>query len=367
MKIKLIVRSLIKRHTILERLVYRGLHEMTKIRKALRGIRQIDFDTSKAGTRLLLIAPAEKSIPVEGWGAVELVIQNQLAYFRKEGFSTNLLNSHNLMDWLRVFRQKPQVVICHYDVFAPRARAFAKLFRSKLVAITHYAYAQQPDKWDQDFQRLASHLSQVDAFVALNPAIARVFENLNPLLKCAVIPNGVPVDAFRKHRKSTGVICLGKVEPRKAQVAIASHLTGVEDIVFVGDVCDPEFATLNDAQKDMFVGPWDRRQVEHNLGEYSTLVLLSDGEADALVLYEAQSAGLQIVVNQLSIGSQDHTLPWVIVTEPELRDIRRVPNLFEDLAPEKRELIMSHAKTHYTSNVSNAKYKQLVLDLLSDG
>jgi hypothetical protein len=367
MGIKLLLLRILKRKPLLERFVYRAFNAKSHIRKALRGTRQIDFDSANSGARLLLIAPAEKRIPVDGWGAVELVIQNQLLFFREQGFSTNLLNSYNLIDWWRVFRRKPQVVICHYDVFTPRARIFSKLFHSKLIAITHYAYAQQPNKWDQDFQRLARHLSQVDTLVALNPKISAVFEALNPSLRCVVIPNGVSVSSFKVQRNGAGVICLGKVEPRKAQVMIARHLTGAEDIVFVGDICDPEFSTLDDSQKAMFVGPWDRTQVENKLGGYSTLILLSDGEADALVLYEAQSAGLRIVVNNLSIGSQDPNLPWLILTDSNLRDIRSIPTLFDHLDPATREEIISHAKTHYTANLSNAKYKQIVLDLLAIG
>ena len=47
------------------------------------------------------------------------------------------------------------------------------------------------------------------------------------------------------------------------------------------------------------------------LRNYKALILQSQGEADALVLYEAQMAGLPILVTKEGIGAQDISLPWI--------------------------------------------------------
>lgn len=334
------------------------------LRRAVFGLRQIEFDEKNPGLRVLLIGPGEKRIPVSGWGAVELVISNQMTDLRKQGFSVDLLNSWNLIDWLRCFRRKPQVVICHYDVFAFRSRLFSKLFNSKNVTLTHYAYAQQPNRWDPQFHRYAEQISKSDAFVALNDTIASVFSKMYPQLHIVVIPNGIDLMRFNSKGDHKGALCLGKVEPRKRQVQIARQLTGAENISFVGDIVDPEFANLSTEQKQMFLGPWSRNQVETLLCQYSTLFLLGDGEADALVLYEAQAAGLRILTNEVSVGSQKRDLDWIrVVTESE-----ELPELLlssgSSASTTTPNQIANYAASNYKSEASNAKYADLIRSLI---
>lgn len=342
----------------------RALSYVGSIRRGISGLRQVEIDQNQEGVRVLIVGPGEKHIPVSGWGAVELVIANQIRDLRSNGLRVDLVNSWNMIDWLRCFARKPQVVICHYDVFALRARLFCKWFGAKCVTLTHYAYAQQPSRWDPQFGRYAKNISKSDAFVALNAQIADVFSTLYPRLRVVVIPNGVDVNRIATSGEHRGAICLGKVEPRKRQVALASQLTGDENIRFVGHVVDPSFDTLSSKQKSLFIGPWSRAEVESQLANFATLFLLGDGEADALVLYEAQAAGLEILTNEVSIGAQNQDLSWVrvITSEDEIRELQAASGN-DRLGTDPSE-ISSYASKHFGSARSNAQYAALVRSLI---
>lgn len=345
-------------------LAIRAMSYFGSIRRGLTGLRQVEIDENQDGIRVLIVGPGEKRIPVSGWGAVELVIANQVRDLKQSGFVVDLVNSWNIIDWLKCFARKPQVVICHYDVFALRARLFCKWFGAKCVTLTHYAYAQQPSRWDPQFGRYAKNISKSDVFVALNAQIAGVFSTLYPSLKVVVIPNGIDVNRIASSGDHRGAICLGKVEPRKRQVAIARQLTGDENIRFVGDVIDPAFDELSPKQKSLFIGPWSRIEVESKLANFATLFLLGDGEADALVLYEAQAAGLEILTNEASVGAQNQNLSWihVIPSEQEIHELYVASS--DSRSSTSPSEISSHAANHFGSAHSNAQYAALVRSLI---
>lgn len=342
----------------------RTLSGVNNLRRGLRGVRQVALDDNRADVHVLIIGPGEKTIPVSGWGAVELVIANQVKDLKSFGFRVDLLNSWNMVDWIRCFARKPQVVICHYDIFAFRARTLSRWVGAKCVTLTHYAYAQQPTRWDSQFGRYARNISKSDVFVALNEAIAEVFSTKYPNLEIVVIPNGVDVSRISSVGEHEGAICLGKVEPRKRQVDIARQLTGDENIRFVGEVVDPSFESLTSKQQSLFLGPWTRDQVESSLAKFSSLFLLGDGEADALVLYEAQTAGLEILTNAASVGAQNRNLAWISVVASEDEICALLSTIEENKTRTSPAAIASYASTNYGSAQSNSKYAELVRSLI---
>ena len=338
---------------------------MKNMQRSLKtsGVRQVVLGSDSGELKVLIVGPGEKSIPVSGWGAVELIIANQMNDFERQGINVSLLNSWNFTDWVKAFFWKPDVVLCHYDVLVSRALFFSKLFRSKVVSLTHYAYAQQPERWDSQFSRYVKALAKSDVFVALNQEIAFTFGRMYPTLEIAVIPNGIQLGKIQINGPHKGAICLGKVEPRKRQVEIARSLTGDENVRFVGAIDDPEFKSLSDKQKSLFLGPWNREQVENCLAEYSTLFLLGDGEADALVLYEAQAAGLRILTNELSVGAQPQDCEWIHIVKRDeelamLNDSANTISTQEDV-----QKIADYAALHYTSSKSTSVYIELIRSL----
>ena len=130
-----------------------------------------------------------------------------------------------------------------------------------------------------------------------------------------MVPNGVDARDYTVDEKVKDVIYLGKVEPRKKQIDVVNVLSSKVNIEFVGPIVDPRFVELDDVKKLKFKGPWSRGEVLERLARYKVLVLFSDGEADALVLHEAQAAGCSIVVSSNALGSQDGGLDWVYVVD----------------------------------------------------
>ena len=137
-----------------------------------------------------------------------------------------------------------------------------------------------------------------------------------------ISPNGSSFSPLVSEMPGEGIICVGKVEPRKKQFELFESLSeiGVE-ITFVGEIADKRVQNLLERDPGLarfFVGPWSRNELSKSLSKYKALLLSSLGEADALVLYEAQLAGLNVIVNKSSLGSQDSTLPWIHVTNDDL-------------------------------------------------
>jgi hypothetical protein len=272
--------------------------------------------------RVLLIGPGLMRVPPNGWGAVELVIHQHHQELIKIGYLVDVLNSKKLSHWIHAFWKRPRLVINHYDLWARRAWVFSSISRSKLVSLTHYAYADKPSLWDSAYRKCAKYLAKSNALIALNEKIRTSYLNMFPHLSVYIIPNYVEVADFRIQPSGIGAICLGKVEPRKKQIELALSLPEDFPIVFVGPVVDNRFELLSPKLQAKFIPGWNRAQVENNLTKYSTLVLLSDAEADALVLHEAQAAGLSLVVAESALGSQDPLRPWVsVVSEPSGRGV----------------------------------------------
>jgi glycosyltransferase involved in cell wall biosynthesis len=59
------------------------------------------------------------------------------------------------------------------------------------------------------------------------------------------------------------------------------------------------------------LGERSRSELRTEFKNYKALLLLSLGEADALVLYEAQMAGLPVFVTEEGAGAQDFELSWI--------------------------------------------------------
>ena len=272
---------------------------------------------SGSGSDLLIIAPGEMQIPNSGWGAVEYLIQKQIIEFDKQGILYTLLNSWDLRDWIKCFAKKPRYILLHYDLFSRRCYFFKKIFspKSRVIVVSHYGYAAFRDNYDSNYSRILKWNSKLDAVIALSRPILEEFQLLKNHAPIFLVPNGVDAGDYKISDKKKDVIYLGKVESRKKQIDVVKVLDPEVNIEFVGPVVDPRFEELDDALKAKFQGPWSREEVLARLPEYKVLVLFSDGEADALVLHEAQAAGCSIVVSPQALGSQDEDLAWIYVEE----------------------------------------------------
>lgn len=301
-----------------------------------------------SGRRVLIIGPAEMPIPATGWGAVETVISEQIPALVESGFQVTLLNSRRRRLW-REASEGVDVVACHYDALASRAVSLARHCGVPLIVTSHYGYAATPDIWEPNYRPIFDSLRKADAMTCLSPAIAEAVIRMGFRGEVFVTPNGSDLaPAIGEH--AAGPLILGKVEPRKSQyeLARAAIATG-SPLTLVGPMHDARVADLLREQPRgpvRWLGTWTRSQLTTRLAEFSALLLPSRGEADALVLYEAQLAGLPIVVSSAGKGSQAEALPWVRVIDGDISG-RAAEFLAAAIAPVEHAVVRHVARENY--------------------
>lgn len=259
-----------------------------------------------SGLKILIISPGEVSLPVPGWGAVEYIVMKHAELLNKLGYEVTILNSWHHRDWMKAIRTKPDFVLLHYDMFAFRWSLYKRFFRIPTLVISHFGFAAFPDKWNSTFCNSYTYFSKFEYVGCLSQTILDTFKTINPNANLVLIPNGTDTGEYTDFVTSRidKYILIGKIEERKKQVQICKSLVNFELIDFVGPIQDPEYADLSEERKLSFLGEWTREKIQAELPKYRGLVLVSDAEADALVLHEALSAGIEIFVLEAALGSQ---------------------------------------------------------------
>ena len=78
------------------------------------------------------------------------------------------------------------------------------------------------------------------------------------------------------------------------------------------------------------MGEWTKDVLYNNLTEYSNLILLSDGEADPLVVKEALICGLGVVVSKCASANLDLNKNFIdVIEDDKLDDISYVKEVIE--------------------------------------
>lgn len=272
--------------------------------------------------KLVLVAPGFKSFPPQGWGAVESIVwdyyENLQSYpdIRVDIVNTNKLNE--IVE--QVNAQHADVVHIMYDdyiVVAPYLQC------GKIVYTSHYAYLTHPQFETQCahyFKNIFSKVIEYQDIVTIHvisEAIADVYIKHGFKGKINIVCNGAREDKFLfsdtpiKKDKS---VCVAKIEKRKAQY----KYQGLPHLDFVGNFHDSSFNVTN----PNYLGEWDKPTLYEKLTNYSNLVLLSEGEADPLVVKEALVAGLGLVISECSTANLDLSMPFItVVPNNKLNDI----------------------------------------------
>jgi glycosyltransferase involved in cell wall biosynthesis len=269
------------------------------------------------GKSLLIIAPGEILMPVFGWGAVETIISETIPTYIKAGFSVQVLNSKHPKDWKSVAKGNYDVVLCHSDVLSSRALKY--FHDTPIIGVCHYGFAAFPNRWHRGFKKIINDLSKLDYVACLNNQILEVFcEYIDPE-KLFISSNGSDMRIQRSEleTRKNKFVYIGKVEKRKMQFEVFNNFraSGIQ-IDFIGNISDQrvsELVSRDSAAFKQFKGPMTRLQIIDALPDYDGLLLFSQGEADALVLYEAQLAGLPIFITEEAKGAQEINLPWVVL------------------------------------------------------
>jgi hypothetical protein len=312
--------------------------------------------------RLLLVCPGQLPVPPDGWGAVELLIHESIPSYITEGYEVWILNSRARREWKTAAKEDFRLILNHSDIDSPRIRRHWP--NSILVTVTHYGLAAQPEKWNRGYRKVIQGLKFSDKIVCLSPSILSTFLNYFDATKLLLSPNGCSFEFAGKKIRNGPILYLGKVEKRKRQYEVWSLFKDSDiDILFAGPIVDErvlELISLDASSRKYFIGEIDRVSLQELFSKCSSLMLISEGEADALVLYEAQFAGLPILVNVESLGSQDCQLPWVrlISSSPSPQEILKELSSVASSGDE----ISLYANANYSWNVRNSKLIRLLND-----
>ena len=304
--------------------------------------------------KLLIIAPGILPVPPSGWGALETIIYESLPSYYEDRFEVWILNSRGYKEWGAARKETFDVVLCHYDVFAKRARSYFP--NTPIINVCQYGFVGYPEKWHKSYHRVLKGLSLLDSIYVMNNQQAEALKKYLPNIDIFISSNGTNFKPIVGRNTEGPYLCLGKVEPRKSQFELYNNFkNSKQSIVFIGNIVDPRVSNLiskDQSVSESFIGEKTRVELARDFHKYKALILLSQGEADALVLYEAQMAGLPIFVTEEGIGAQNLSLPWVnIITERTTPD--EIELVYKKINASPIE-ISNYAAENYSWKIKNA-------------
>ena len=277
----------------------------------------------------------------------------------------NIVNTSNPTQIIKECNQlNPDVVHIMYDdhiVVAPYLNCKHIYYTSHYAYITHPAFEK---KYTHYFKNIFQKVIQVKKCVKLNVisnAIKDVYMQYGfPAEMINVIRNGAREDNYRYTStplKANKSIYLAKVELRKGQYKYQS----IPNIDFVGNFHNSPFDKTN----SNYLGEWTKDKLYDQLTEYGNLVLLSEGEADPLVVKEALLAGLGVVVSECSAANLDLTKQFInVVPNAYLNDLTYVKNAIDknrQISIKCRDDIRQYANEHFAWNKIIDEYCKICL------
>jgi glycosyltransferase involved in cell wall biosynthesis len=347
------------------RLLKRLQRELNKIGLFVP-VRQFECLQTIGKHRVLVIAPGSIPIPAIGWGAVETVISETLPQYMALESQVWLLNSRHFLDWNSARKLDFDLIVSHSDFHTLQIKKFWPETFS--IGVSHYGYAAFSDKWDRKYDEILRNLSLHNKIVCLSQEVYSEYSNFIDSEKLVLSPNGSSFEPILDLDKNGIFICIGKVEERKRQFDLYKAFRAANKLIhFIGHIEDPrvkeELKKDSEARK-YFIGPMTRIELAAQISRYKGLILISDGEGDALVLYEAQLAGLPILVSKPALGAQDPNLDWVQIISKDF-SIRELEHSYERVKSTSQE-ISSYSRENYNWEKRNRTLISHCLKALSD-
>lgn len=259
--------------------------------------------------KILLIGPGIMPIPPNNWGAVESLIWDQYQYLFEKGHEVFIINSRDLRAVAHhVNTTDYDFIHLHYDDHAP---ILTQLINKPFCTTTHYGYIKEHYPSYGHWRPIFDGVLNSKGIIALSPEITSLFKSAGYNNFIRTLRNGARTrDFVYTDEPSKFGLCLGKIEPRKRQADLSNICGEKCNIDFIGPVIDPHFSENNTCK---YAGIWTKPDLYANLTEYKCLILLSDGEAAPLVVPEALSAGLSLVVSETASANLDRSLPFIHV------------------------------------------------------
>lgn len=317
--------------------------------------------------KICLVGPGIINIPPQNWGAVEILmwdyyneLMTQSHYvtiinkMRNNQNEQQNINSKYCVDLINEINSgNYDFVHIHYDILF---HITTKLICSKIGLTSHYPYINNESKMKSDgfikiFNFMVSNNKYIN-YVLANKDIEFLIEKGSNPLYIYKLENGINSKFFNfvLEPKNNRAIYLGKIDDRKSQFKYQS----IDCIDFIGPI------SCNKFNKDInYKGIWSREEVQKNLTNYSNLVLLSNGEADPLVVKEALVAGLGVILNETSSKNLENIDFITIIPDSKLDDIEYIKNQIEinrKICINKREQIRNYGIEKYDINTICKKY-----------
>ena len=317
--------------------------------------------------KVVLIGPGGTSIPPKGWGAVEIVIWDYYQNLIELGDDVVIINETNKHEIIRKTNQENADIV--HIMYDDHIDVLDYLSCRHVLYTTHWAYLTNMQKLQSTpgyarFVHILLNNRRKPYIFALSQQIADVYKSYGfPEDKISINHNGARHDLFHYSAEpqfTDRSIYVGKIEDRKKQYMYQN----VPGLYFAGNCIDNRF----DKTQPNYLGHWDKETLYSTLTEYGNLVLLSDGEADPLVVKEALVSGLGVVVSEVASANLDRTKGFIaIIPDSKLADVEYISNAIKEnrmYSTSHREEITTYAKRFYWKNIV-AEYRKKLIELIN--
>ena len=318
------------------------------------------MSTIRKRMKIALIGPGIMPIPPPAWGAVEILIWDYYNELTKLGNQVTIINTKDKEDIVRQINSGNfDFVHLHYDVYYD---VLEKLTCPNIAITSHYPYIDQPGKhWQDGYSKIFDFLinqKKYYNFVLADKDMETFIKGGAEQSKMRKFKNGINSEkfAFLPLPIYNKTMYLGQITPRKNQAKYQS----ITNIEFVGGCNDPNF----NQQSVCYWGEWPREKIQDSLTKYANLLLISEGEADPLVVKEALIAGLGVVINKSSAENLDISKDFITVIDDNRKeDIEYISQLLEEnkkIARNKRAEIRAYGTENFDITKECKKYLAII-------
>lgn len=281
--------------------------------------------------KICLVGPGIMSIPPSGWGAVEILIWDYYLSLKNKNINVTIINkmrnndieqsninSDYCQDLIREINEGNfDFVHIHYDVLFH----ISDFLNSKVGLTSHYPYINNKSKHTVDgFTPIFNYMIKTKHLNLILSLKDKDFLKKHGASNCFLLQNGISNNLFMFHQlpiNDKKTIYLGKISERKNQHKYC-HLNNI-------DIIGPGGEGLKN-----WKGSWSRDEVHNKLSSYGNMLLISNGEADPLVIKEALVCGLGVVVNESSAKNLENKPFITIIPEDKLDDLSFIQNQIDN-------------------------------------
>jgi len=319
--------------------------------------------------KLTIVGPGIMPIPPKGWGACESLIWDYKVFLDK--YHPNIqVTIVNIGDQNKIIEEvnalNPDIVHIQYDNHAHLAPRFTC---KKVLLTSHFGYLHKNRMHPGDgyYNNIfMTFVKSIGIIACLSPDIADLYRNAGvPQERLCILPNGANDEIFRYTDTPAfpdRSMYLAKIDYRKRQYVYQN----IPNLYFAGNCAEGRFNQSN----PRYLGEWTKSHLYENLTDYANLVLLSDGEAHALVCCEALVCGLGLVISEFATANLDLTRPFIdVIPTPKLNDTEYVSAIITENRKKSiamRAEIRAYGLANFSWKVAVDRYAN-ILNNIQDG